>query len=1175
MPLRRKIIITTAAALLFGLIFTAFILPIIVRNQLEKQINIATDRSCKVEKVYINPLNWSAEVVGVKLSEKKSGAAFVSFSSLRLSVSPASIWRMAPVVSGLKITSPYVHLQRTAPNSYNFTDILEKHPKKKSAEPARFSLNNILVENGRVVFDDDALSEPQRQNIEQLALQIPFISNISYFADKYVDPKLSAVVNGAPLSFAGKLKPFEKGLEATLDINLKGVNIPYYAAYFPEKLPVKILKGELSAGLRINHQLIQKGKPDINISGVLNLQNLAVAEHSGAHLLSLKSINIDIARIGLLNKRYEFAKMLLEAPELSLSGDRNGVWNLSRLKSREVSEDPDKKNGQGEKSSAPDIIITSLQLIDGVVNLKDERPPGGSSVNLKNISFSLNNFASKGDVPAAYTFSLVTGRKEKASASGNISMEPLALSSRINLSDIVLEAAYPYLATTLNDPVRGRAEFSGDLAFSADKGLTVEQAMLRVKDVKIPFGKSDGVSIPLLAAEGGSLKLKEKTLSLEKVTVSGGKVNVSRDAGGKLSTSLLLKARENVSKPRPAAAKQEKPFSWKIGRISINGVNASFLDASKEEQPKFELKRIKAEISSVKGPQLSEMPVSIAANIGAKGSVSIGGKLTPAPFRFKGDLNCSRFPFVDFEPYLPEGVNIALIDGKLDTRLSLDLSLKDGKPYGSFHGDGGVRDFYSVDAEEENDFLKWDSLLFESFNGTFEPFTLSMSGLSLNHYYARVIVNRNGRINLQDIYKPQKKQEPVPADSTGQQPPVKNRNIRIDTITLSDGILDFSDHHLNREFSTTMLNMGGRVSGLNSDVGSTADIDLRGNLENHSPLKISGRINPLANDLFLDMQINFSDIELSPLTPYSGTYLGYVIDKGKLSLAMNYKVEKKSLTAENKVFIDQFTFGDKVESGKATSLPVRLAVALLKDKNGEIHIDLPLSGRTDSPKFSIWGLVGQVLKNLLVKAATSPLALLTAGFGGGADFSSISFASGSSRLTSAEEVKLRTLAKALTERPGIRLEIMGFADRERDPEGYRVEMLHRKMKSEKILSLAKEKGESVGVKHDEVDILSTEESKWLKAVYEKEKFPKPRTVIGTLKSMPDSEMKKLILANTAVTEQQLRGLARERALSVMNFLLNDGKLPQERLFEKSSDPFAISDKGGAVGGRVEFGVVAR
>ena len=286
-------------------------------------------------------------------------------------------------------------------------------------------------------------------------------------------------------------------------------------------------------------------------------------------------------------------------------------------------------------------------------------------------------------------------------------------------------------------------------------------------------------------------------------------------------------------------------------------------------------------------------------------------------------------------------------------------------------------------------------------------------------------------------------------------------------------------------------------------------------------------------------------------------------------------MEKKNLTAENSVFLDQFTFGETIESAKATSLPVRLGVALLKDRKGEIHLDLPLSGRTDSPKFSIWALVGQVVKNLLLKAATSPLALLQASFGGGADFSNIAFASGTSRLSGAEEKKLHSLAKALTERPGIRLEVSGFADRERDPEGFRHELLLKKMKNEKFLSLAKEKRESGGLSHDAMEIPATEYSKWLKAAYEKEKFPRPRTVIGTLKDLPDDEMKKLILANTSVSDQQLRGLARERAVTVMDFLLKEGQLPQDRLFEKSGDPFASSAKEDKAGGRVEFGVVVK
>ncbi len=1170
MSRRRKLVIIVAASLVCGVLFTAFILPLIVRSQLEKQIKIATDRSCQVAKVYINPLNWSVEAVNVKLAEKKSNAVFVSFSSLRLRISPTSIWRMAPVVSSLKITTPYIHLQRNASNSYNFSDILEKHPPKKNNKPARFSLNNIIIENGRLVFDDNAVANPTRHNVEKINLQVPFISNISYFADRYVDPKFSAVANGAPLNFDGKLKPFDKGLEASLDINLKRVDIPYYAAYFPAELPIRITQGELSGGVRINHQLVRDGKSDIHISGQVALKNLVVTEPTGAPLLALKSAVLDIAKIGLLDRRYELAKLLLESPLVSVSGDKDGTWNLSRLKSRNVTAEEESP----EANPGPEIIITSLRLTDGAVNVKDLRPPGGCSVELKDIEISLNNFTNKGKQPAQFSLSLISGRKEKAAASGSLSMEPFALSANIALSDIVLEASYPYLAGFLNAPVKGSADFNGNLVYTKEKGFSFDHSMFRLKGLKIPFGKSDAAFLPLLVVEGGSFSLKEKAVAIEKISVAGGKVDISRDHNGKLSSSLLFKSKGEGTNPRTKAVSEEKPFSWNIGKISLNALKASFLDNMKDAKPRFKFASINVDLSSVSGPKFAYMPVSISATSGPKGKFSIVGRLNPAPFHFSGNITSKSLPFAEFDPYLPEGVNMSLIDGTLDAKLFLDLAIKDGKPSGRFQGEGDVRDFYSVDMEED-DLLKWESLHFDRFSGNIEPFSLTMSGLSLNNYYAKVVINKSGRTNLREIYKkPIKSGDAEPA-SNETQSMAKSKDLRIDTVTLSGGTLKFSDHHLNRDFSTTMLNVGGRISGLSSATGSTAEVDLRGNLENHSPLKISGRVNPLAKDLFLDMQIDFSDIELSPLTPYSGTYLGYIIDKGKLSLTMKYKVENKILSAENIVFIDQFTFGDKVESNKATSLPVSFAVALLKDKNGEIHLNLPLSGRIDSPKFSIWGLVGQVLKNLLEKAATSPFALLQASFGDGADFSSVSFAPGVSRLTAAEEDKLRLLARVLTERPGLRLEVMGFADRVRDPEGYRKDSLLKKMRNERSLSLTKERADSGLDKSASTDIPEDEQSKWLKIVYEKEKFPRPRTVIGTLKTLPDEEMKKLILANTPVSEQQLRSLARERVLTVINFLVKEGKLSPDRLFEKSTDPFAASGKGAAVGGRVEFGVVAR
>jgi len=172
MPHARKILLSCFAVLVAGFMFTAFILPTIVRSQLEKQL--------------------------VRLAEKDARATFVSFSSIGFRLSPTSLFRLAPVVNDLKLHSPYVHIVRTGPNNYNFTEIIERQPQKKDTSPTRFSLNNIFIESGSVDFVDLVPATPTRHSIRDLSVQLPFISNISCFADRYIDPRVSAVVKAPP-----------------------------------------------------------------------------------------------------------------------------------------------------------------------------------------------------------------------------------------------------------------------------------------------------------------------------------------------------------------------------------------------------------------------------------------------------------------------------------------------------------------------------------------------------------------------------------------------------------------------------------------------------------------------------------------------------------------------------------------------------------------------------------------------------------------------------------------------------------------------------------------------------------------------------------------------------------------------------------------------------------------
>jgi len=392
--------------------------------------------------------------------------------------------------------------------------------------------------------------------------------------------------------------------------------------------------------------------------------------------------------------------------------------------------------------------------------------------------------------------------------------------------------------------------------------------------------------------------------------------------------------------------------------------------------------------------------------------------------------------------------------------------------------------------------------------------------------------------------------------------------LRLGKATLTGGNIDFTDHFIRPNYSANLTGLSGSLSSLAFD--KPADLDLKGNVQGSAPVEISGRINPLSQNLFLDVKASATDIELPPLSPYSGKYVGYGIEKGKLSMKVRYLVENRKLTAENGIVLDQLTFGAKVESPDAIKVPVLLAVALLKDRNGVIKFDLPVGGSLDDPRFSVGRIVFQALVNLLLKIVTSPFALLGS-LGGhhGEELAYIEFASGSATLDAEGEKKIDAIAKAMVDRPAIKLEIAGRSEPAVDEEGLKRAGLDRKIRVQRFndLKSAGEPPPSV----DAVEIPPSEYESLLVRVYRAEDFSKPRNAIGFPKDLPRAEMESLIFANTKVSAEDLRLLAEHRAQIVRDRLTGAADhVPAERVFVVAPrlNAEGIKDKGKPT--RVDF-----
>jgi hypothetical protein len=571
------------------------------------------------------------------------------------------------------------------------------------------------------------------------------------------------------------------------------------------------------------------------------------------------------------------------------------------------------------------------------------------------------------------------------------------------------------------------------------------------------------------------------------------------------------------------------------------------------------------------------MKTSLRLTVNKTGTLAVDGPVGLSPLSANVKVDLKGLNLVSLQPYFADKVRLTVTSGAVSAGGKLALNTTPGNDIKvAFTGQASLTKFATIEKANGEDFLKWKSL---SLNGitanTGPPFRLEINDVALADFYSRLIINPDATLNVQGIAAsgPNASTQAAAKENLGVatdgRQPGQSASIRIATVTLQGGNINFSDHFIKPNYSANLVQVGGRVSGLSSEPDKAADVDLRGRLDNSAPLEITGKLNPFSKDLYVDLGVNFKDIDLSPMTPYAGKYAGYAIEKGKLTLNLKYLIENRKLSAQNKVFIDQFTFGEETNSPDATKLPVRLAVSLLKDRNGAITLDFPVAGSLDDPQFSVWGVIVQVLTNLLTKAATAPLALLGAVFGEGEEAAnSLEFDYGRANLDGAAEEKLKSLATALVDRPSLKLEISGYADTAQDVDGLRQYRFERKLKAEKLAETTKKSEADVSL--DELKIEPDEYSKYLALAYKKETFPKPRNIIGLAKDLPDAEMEKLMLTHLEVSEADLEALTERRAKTVEDYLLQTGQVDSERVFLVKAKTLSPEKKEGLKDSRVDF-----
>ncbi|HLP08266.1 MAG TPA: DUF748 domain-containing protein [Opitutaceae bacterium] len=821
---------------------------------------------------------------------------------------------------------------------------------------------------------------------------------------------------------------------------------------------------------------------------MLTVRGFTVADHDRAELAGLDELTVNLAASSLLRRTWFFDSIRLVHPRARLVLGPDGQPNIADLfpapeTSVSESETPNLKPAVAAAAALPPVVVMQLLIERGDFHFVDRSRSEPFETHFSPFTLDLRHFTTRPDRTGNYSFEAATEAGERFAWRGNISVAPLASAGHFELRDLALAKYAPFTRGSVQ-----LAPTAGKLALAADYEIRLgDQRVLRLANGSLalsglqlaaPGAPAPAISAAEIRLENFAADAITRTASAAELSLRGGHLVAERRADGTIDlVALLAPPATATSAPSPAvpSSASSAPFSASLAKLAITDTALRLTDRAAPRPATLAVDQLALTLTNVGTALDRDVPLEASLRWNENGRITLRGTVRPQPLAASLEIDAADIALRPLDPYLAPFLDVLITGGTARAKGRLSVALPADVPIDlRWEGDLGLAGFASVDAEFSEPLCGFADLALTGVKLTTQPLALSLDELALREPFARVVVMPDRQINLMAALKPLRASEAENAKPETQNPepetsptpalsPPASRlspQISLARVTIVGARLAATDRSIEPTFETELTDFGGTVTGLSSDPAARAAVALEGRL-GPAPLRITGQLNLLAADAFSDVQVAFNGIELPPFTPYSGRYAGYVIDKGKLSLDLRYQLEKRELVAENKFTLDQFTFGQPVDSPDAVKLPLKLALAILRDRNGRIAENLPVRGNLDDPDFRYGSVVWHAVTNLIVKAATAPFSVLGGLFGGGRDLSTVEFAGGSAEFDPEAVARLDALVKALTERPGLSLEIASAPQPAADVAGLRANLLDTQLRARRVRELAATTSESI------------------------------------------------------------------------------------------------------------------
>ncbi|XEI31469.1 DUF748 domain-containing protein [Aeromonas veronii] len=828
-----------------------------------------------------------------------------------------------------------------------------------------------------------------------------------------------------------------------------------------------------------------------------------------------------------------------------------------------------------ETASAPLLVdIASIAVTDGHVRYQDqrkEREPGWlPPLNLEKVTLKLDNLRTEANHPSAYQLSAAINGHSSLAAHGKLDVMSGMGQGKVSLKQVELKPFAPLWAPYLKlDLAKGHANAEAEyqlkegkqgVQWQLSKGkLTLDNWQLK-KHKGDEFARFGQLALSELAVDG-----QKQSLQIGKVTLQQPLLKATLNAQQQLDLADLLieqapakqganAANEVANNVPPKSAQQakaagntkkhaaDKPWQWQIKQIAIDKGDLTLTESSSGKPLARQLSGLTLALGPLgsKGEQPSKL--TLATHFNQSSPLAFDGQLTLSPFTLSGDINQQGLPLTLAQPYLADLVRIKVQNGLLSSKTRLDLATTPQGELSKLTLQGGldVNGLKVVDRADNQRLLEFNTLALTGLTYDGIGQQMRIKDIALNKPFARIEINEDGTTNLQQLLLPQ----PTTAKSTQAATGRKGPDFRftIDQLRTEQGNLRFADRSLSQDFVADIASLGGQSRHISNIPGQRSDLAFNGKVDRYAPVTIRGGTNLLVANPILDIAVAFNNLELTTFTPYSGTYAGYAIDKGQLSMKLHYKLEGNRLEGDNDITIKKLQLGEKIKSDQAKDLPLGLAIALLSDANGVIQMNLKVKGDLDQPDFSIGNIFWDVLGNTLSKAITSPFSLLTSLADGTDDLDELPFLPGDPDLTPTQQDKLIKLAQALKDRPKLSMNIRGKVNfNDERP-------ILQRQKLERVL--AKLTGNQA-----DLDLLEQDPAlqQALAQAYEERFGEDLEDLADRLHLDEDSAALRaqaviLLRDQQLITAKSLRNLAMRRAQNTKEFLVDSQGIAPERLF---------------------------